>query len=225
MTFETREQVFERVAAMEKPICPHCKQKMSLWEVPPINFSDGLGWGEPFLFLCFNDECSMYVNGWDNIRDNYAHNASYRCINYPGTTNFECMPVFSPMGAKGQILDDDVLLQQEALKEATKRGFSMLADAYVAKDEEQAIRILFDGTEPASVRLKAAEMIGDIGTIDALEPIKNIKFGNQVIARMVEESVKKIHERTFTRECPFCAEIVKKRAKVCKHCDKDIAGK
>ena len=42
MALETREQVLERVVAMTKPACPHCDVEMSLWEVPPINFSDGL---------------------------------------------------------------------------------------------------------------------------------------------------------------------------------------
>ncbi|MCK5418660.1 MAG: zinc ribbon domain-containing protein, partial [Desulfobacterales bacterium] len=36
--------------------------------------------------------------------------------------------------------------------------------------------------------------------------------------------VSKIHQRYFTRECPFCAEIIKKRAKICKHCQKEVAG-
>jgi hypothetical protein len=40
----------------------------------------------------------------------------------------------------------------------------------------------------------------------------------------VDEAIAKIHARHFTRECPFCAEIIKQRAKVCKHCGKDVAG-
>jgi hypothetical protein len=62
------------------------------------------------------------------------------------------MPVFSDMGGKAQIVDDQVLAEEEALKEA----------------------------------------------------------------------IKKIHDRFFTRECPFCAEIIKKRAKICKHCQKEV---
>ena len=67
MTFETREEVLEKVLAMEKPGCPHCGQPMHLWEVPPITFSDGLGWGVPYLFVCFNDECPYYVRGWEHL--------------------------------------------------------------------------------------------------------------------------------------------------------------
>lgn len=224
MAFETREQVLEKVMAMEKPKCPHCNTEMNLWEVPPISFSDGLGWGVPYLFLCFNDDCSLYVDGWQNIEENFGQKASYRCMCYPGTEQFECMPVFSPVGATGQVIDDQVVLQQEILKEHIKKGFSILADAYVSKDGVTVLNLLLDTGQPARVRLKAAEMIGDIGELEAIEPIRNKKFGNEPIQKMVDEAVKKIHEKYFTRECPFCAEIIKKRANVCKHCGKEVAG-
>lgn len=224
MVIETREQVLERVLKMEKPRCPHCDQEMSLWEVPPISFSDGLGWGDPFLFVCFNDDCPSYVSGWDHIQETYAHNASYRCMNYPGTQNYEFMPVFSPQGAKGQVIDDMALAQEEALKEAVKRGFSVLATCYSEKDGPGVLRLLLDPTEPARVRKKAAEMLGDIGELEAIEPLRNLKTGNDLVDTEIGAAVGKIHERFFTRECPFCAEIIKQRAKVCKHCGKDVAG-
>jgi hypothetical protein len=224
MAFETREQVLERVMEMAKPRCPHCDVEMTLWEVPPINFSDGLGWGEPFLFVCFNEECPSYVNGWKHLEETYSHRASYRCMNYPGTDVFEFMPVFSPQGGTGQMIDDQVLIQQEALKEATKKGFSILATCFVEKDGPAILRLLLDPTEPARVRMKAAEMLGDIGELEVVEPLRSFKVGNDLIQEKVDESVAKIHARFFTRECPFCAEIIKQRAKTCKHCGKEVAG-
>ncbi|MBR9985048.1 MAG: zinc ribbon domain-containing protein, partial [Desulfosarcina sp.] len=77
---------------------------------------------------------------------------------------------------------------------------------------------------PLRVRMKAAEMIGDVGELEAIEPIRNLKFGNQRLQEQVDAAVGKIHKRFYTRECPFCAEIIKKRAKVCKHCAKEVAG-
>ncbi len=225
MAFETKEQVLEKILSQKKPLCPHCGMEMSIWEVPPFSFSDGLGWGTPYLFVCFNDECSLYVQGWENLEKHYAQKASYRCMNYPGTKQFECIPVFSQIGGTGQIIDDQVLAEQEILKEKIKKGFSILAGAYVSKDSVTVVRLLLDATEPQRVRLKAAEMVGDIGELEAIEPIKSARFGNEIIQKKVDESVKKIHERYFTRECPFCAEIIKKRAKVCKHCGKNVAGK
>jgi hypothetical protein len=224
MPIETKQQYLERVLEMEKPKCPHCDREMSLWEVPPVTFSDGLGWGEPYLFLCFNDECPLYVQGWDDLEQNYAQKASMRCFNYPGTENFECMPVFSPMGAKGQIIDDQVVAEQESLNTNIKKGFSILADCYVNKDEVTVMQLLSDPCEPMRVRIKAAEMIGDIGSVEAVEALRCMRAANQKLQDGIEGAVGKIHQRFFTRECPFCAEIIKKRAKICKHCGKDVAG-
>ncbi|UCG09491.1 MAG: zinc ribbon domain-containing protein [Desulfobacterales bacterium] len=224
MMFETKEQVLEKIMSQPKPKCPHCDQEMSIWEVPPFTFSDGLGWGVPYLYLCFNDDCPLYRQGWGHIEETYAHKASYRCMNYPGTGQFERIPVFSDMGGRGQIIDDQVVAEQEALKEAIKIGFNILAGCYVNKDGPEVLRILTDSTQPTRVRLKAAEMIGDIGELESIEPIRNLKFGNELLQNEVDHAVQKIHERFFTRECPFCAEIIKKRAKICKHCQKEIAG-
>ena len=225
MAFETKEQVLGKILSKEKPVCPHCSQEMSIWEVPPIQVGEGLGWGTPYLFICFNDACPLYEEGWNNMRENYGRNASYRCMCYPDKDSFECLPVFSPMGATGQIIDDQILSEREALKEATKAGFMSLAECYRDKDWKTILALLLDATQPDMVRLKAAEMIGDIGEVDAIEPIRNQKIGNQRLQNQVDDAIKKIHKRSFTRECLYCAEIIKKRAKVCKHCGKDVAGK
>jgi hypothetical protein len=145
-------------------------------------------------------------------------------MRYPGSNGYECLPVFSPEGASGQIINDEAVLKQEMLKEAIKKGFSILADSYTTKDGVTILRLLTDAVEPMRVRAKAAEMIGDIGTIDVVDPLRAFKFGNKILQEKVETAIKKIHERHFTRECPFCAEIIKQRAKVCKHCGKDVAG-
>ena len=81
-----------------------------------------------------------------------------------------------------------------------------------------------DPTQPVRVRVKAAEIVGDIGELDAIDPMRIHKFGNDVLQTRVNKTVKKIHERYFTRECPFCAEIIKKRASICKHCGREVGG-
>jgi ribosomal protein L37AE/L43A len=221
---KTKDEILEDMMSREKPVCPNCGKQMSIWEAPSMNFSDGLGWGSPYLYMCFNDECPLYVQGWDNMRENYSHHASYRCFTYPDAKNFECMPVFSPMGATGQVIDDEVVFQQEVLKEAIKKGFSILASCYVEKDDLTIVRILLDSTEPTRVRIKAAEMFGDICGADAVEAVRNARFGNEVLQKTVNGAIKKIYDRQFIRECPFCAEIIKSRAAICKHCGRDVAG-
>ena len=139
MAFETKEQVLEKILSQEKPRCPDCKKEMNLWEVPPITCGDGLGWDSPYLYVCFNDTCPIYVSGWDNLMENYAHRASYRCIKSPFGNNFEVMPVFSSVGGSGQIIDDQVMAEQEVLKEAIKKvplrtGEPVVMDVFRPRD-------------------------------------------------------------------------------------------
>ncbi len=223
MAFETKEELLKKYIEMDKPLCPDCQKEMSLWEVPPINFSDGLGWGTPYLFVCFNDECRSYKSGWEHLAETMETPASYRCYVEPGQSNFEYMPVFSPVGASGGKLDDEVLIQQEAKKELLKQTFSVLTDYYMAKDWDGILKILLDPQVPNRARLKAAEMVGELGDASAVEHLVNRKFPTPVLQEGVNEAVEQLHERNYTRECPYCAEIIKKRATLCKHCNKEVS--
>lgn len=222
MAFETKEQLLDKYIKMDKPCCPDCNTEMTLWEVPPINFSDGLGWGTPYLFVCFNDDCPSYKAGWNHLMDSMEAPASYRCYVEPGATNFEYMPVFSPIGATGSKLDDAALIEQEARKELTKQTFSILTDYYMSKDWDEILKILLDSGIPNRARVKAAEMVGELGDVEAVEHLVNHKFATPVLAKAVEDAVAQLHERHYTRECPYCAEIIKKRATLCKHCNKEV---
>lgn len=221
---ETKQDVLERILYQEKPVCPHCSREMDIWEIPPVAVGDGLGWDSPYLFVCFNDECPLYLSGWDNLMENYAQHASYRCIKSPNSEHFEMMPVFSAMGGQGQVVDEKVLADQEMLKESIKKGFSILTDCYLSKDSVTAMQLLLDPAEPVRVRVKAAEIIGDIGGIETIDLLTSHRFGHDRITEMAKAAVTKIHGRYFTRECPFCAEIIKQRAAICKHCGKEVAG-
>lgn len=221
MAFETKEELLQKYMEMDKPACPHCSAEMTLWEVPQIACGDGLGWGTPYLFVCFNDNCASYNKGWNHLQDSMEAIASYRCILEPGTTNFEYMPVFSSVGGKGQELNDAALLDQQVKKEAAKQGFSILTDHYIAHKWDEILKMLLDSQWPGKVRLKAADMVEELAEIEALEHLINHKFPS-VLQERVDEVVEKLHERLFTKECPFCAEIIKKRAKLCKHCNKEL---
>lgn len=222
MAFETKEELLEKYIKMDKPRCPHCDASMSLWEVPPINFSDGLGWGTPYLFVCFNDDCPSYKKGWEHLGETMEAPASYRCYNEPGQKNFEYMPVFSPVGAQGGILDDEVLIREEARKELMKKTFSVMTDYYMAKDWDEILKICLNPEIPPKARLKAAEMVGELGGVEAIEHLINHKFPTPVLQAGVQKAVAELHGRHYTRECPYCAEIIKKRATVCKHCNKEV---
>lgn len=223
MSIETKEEFLERLLAQEKPKCPHCAKEMSIWEVPPFTFSDGLGWGAPYVYVCFSDTCPVYVQGWEEMEDRYGHRTSCRCLRYPFDDNFELMPVFGETGGTQGVITEEVMDEQKRLEESIKTGFATLADCYVNKDFLKMLSMLSDHQEPLRVRIKAAEMLGDIcDTEEVVEPMRNITAHNQKMKEAMEEGINKILKRCFVRECPFCMEIIKRRANVCKHCGKDV---
>ena len=70
-------------------------------------------------------DISIHVNGtvhmfegfglpiWKDKEGNYVHHASYRCVCYPGTDQFEGMLVLSPVGGTGQIIDKPLIVNLE----------------------------------------------------------------------------------------------------------------
>ena len=222
MAILTREDVYNKMVKEDKPVCPHCGQKMVIWECPPVSFSDGLGWGTPFLYVCFNDNCPPFVEGWKNIMDNYATVASYRCTCDPMSGTIDSMAVYSREGGSGYVIDEEIRAREAAQKAAEKRGLEEINAYLEAGDGNAILKVLLsdDGVKP--VRLKAAEVIGEVGGLDAIEPIRNHAFENDSIKEKAEASIELIHKRNYTKECPFCAEIIKARAVVCKHCGKDL---
>lgn len=218
----TREDVYNKMVSEKRPVCPHCGQEMVIWECPPINFSDGLGWGTPYLYVCFNDNCPPFVEGWKNIMDNYATAASYRCICDPMSGGMDSMVVYSREGASAYVIDEEVKAREEALKVAKKKGLEDLDAFFEGGDAAAILKVLLSDETLPPVGLKAAEMIGQIGELNVIEPIRNHVFENDLVREKAEACIEMIHKRNYTKECPFCAEIIKARAIVCKHCGKDV---
>ena len=224
MAIVTREDVYNKMLTEERPRCPHCGLEMVIWECPPMTFSDGLGWGTPYLYACFNDDCPLYIDGWKHVYDHYANIASFRCICDPSSGKMDCMPVYSRDGGKGCIIDEELKAKEEARKAAEKEGLAKLEEYFASKDADAILGVLLDKDTLPPVAFRAAELIGEVGDLKVIDPIRNHDFKNDVVKQRAERSIASIHERNYTKECPFCAEIIKARALVCKHCGKDLPG-
>jgi len=82
--------------------CSHCGSRLRKWLVP-----EGATWSEEFFFVCFNDECSYYKEGWVWMKEQYNQKASYRYMINPTTGASSQIPVWSDSATRGMIVEDD----------------------------------------------------------------------------------------------------------------------
>ena len=83
------------------PTCPHCGSRLKKWLVP-----EGASWSEEFFFVCFNDDCSYYQEGWVWMKEQYAQHASYRHAVNPTTGSSWPLPVWSDAVTREMIVED-----------------------------------------------------------------------------------------------------------------------
>jgi hypothetical protein len=102
MNIETgRAQELEGKMGEEKVLCSHCNQTMDRW-APPSEAN----WDAEFHYVCFNDECPYYKNGWKWMMDNYNVRASYRNRTDPLSGRSSPLPVWSPAAHKDAIVKE-----------------------------------------------------------------------------------------------------------------------
>jgi hypothetical protein len=73
----------------EAPTCPHCQQVMEQMD------SRFLDWDSPFLWVCYNNDCSLFKKGWDHMMENFGQLVSYRCMIHPANGEKGVIPAFS----------------------------------------------------------------------------------------------------------------------------------
>jgi hypothetical protein len=84
------------------PTCPHCGSRLKKWLVPAE-----ATWSEEFFYVCFNDDCSYYKEGWVWMQEQYSQNASYRYTLNPATGASMQIPVWSATATREMIVEED----------------------------------------------------------------------------------------------------------------------
>ena len=87
----------------QHPVCPHCNQPLSAFELP-----DNTGWQGEFQLACFNDDCPYYVRGWEHMESNYAVKSSYLYRVDPTTGAPSPLAVWSADAIKDRIIEASI---------------------------------------------------------------------------------------------------------------------
>ena len=206
----------------EEHECPHCKSKLTLCHAPPIHVGDGLGWGSEYLFICLNDECSLFVNGWENIEHNFGHVGSYRHMKLPDSDESYNMMVAGRQAFTGSIVDPDEIRKANLRYQKEKEAIDKLDTCVADKDLEPVLYLLLDDNTSVQVKKKALELLPQLNDLACIEPLRNHDFRDSHIEQDVNMIIGGILAANFVKECPYCAELVKVRAKICKHCQKEL---
>jgi len=206
----------------EKHVCPHCKQELTLCHAPPIHVGDGLGWGSEYLFICLNNDCSLFANGWKYIENQYGHVGSYRYMEIPGSKESYNMMVAGRDAFTGSVVDVEEIKKQNKRYQQEKKAEAELPNCVEEGNLEPVMFLLLDEAAHIKVREKAASMLIPLNDTECIEPLRNHKFRNPSLEQEVNMAISAILAKNFLKECPYCAELIKARAKVCKHCQKEL---
>jgi len=76
------------------PNCPHCGRAMTAWDPPPDT-----GWAPGEMYLCLNDECAYFRNGFQTMMERYSVKASYRWLVNAHTGKGRPIAASKPPGA------------------------------------------------------------------------------------------------------------------------------
>jgi hypothetical protein len=84
----------------DKTICPYCGMRMKKWRTPSAST-----WASEYQFVCFNDACSYFVQGWQWMMEQMQVKASYRHCYNPENDSSGPLPVWSYEALKNEIIE------------------------------------------------------------------------------------------------------------------------
>ncbi len=202
--------------------CPHCSQKMSCCEAPPVHIGDGLGWGADVLFICLNDACSLFLNGWESIEEKYGHHASYRYMELPGGTEGNLMMVGNVDAFKASVIDPEELKRQNTRYQKEKKALEELKTCVAEQNIGPALYLVLDEAANIEDRKRAVSLLLQINDLSCVDAIRNHTFRDTSLEMACNQTIELLLQKNYQKECPSCGNLVKKQAKKCMHCKEEF---
>ena len=81
--------------------CPYCDSDLKKWRVPQNVFTE---WPNEFFYVCFNDECSYFVRGWEAMAEQ-GNFCTYRLRYDPLTDSCDPFPVTNKDMGRDSIIE------------------------------------------------------------------------------------------------------------------------
>ena len=206
----------------ENRTCPHCGNKLVLCNAPPMHVGDGLGWGSEYLFICLNNACPLFVGGWDYIANQYGHVGSYRYMELPNSKEHYTMMVAGKDAFTGSVVDVDELKKQNERYQEQKKALAELDTCVAEKNLQPVMTLLLDESAKIDDRKRAASLLPQLADLHCVDPLRNHKFRDESLHMAVNMALKQVLDANFVKECPYCSELIKAQAKVCKYCKRDL---
>ena len=187
----------------EIPVCPHCDQELSCCEAPPIHIGDGLGWGSEVLYICLNDDCSLFVNGWAQIEEQYGHSSSYRYMQLPGSKEANLMMVGSEDAFKGSIIDLEKVEAQNVRYQDEKKALAALDSAVETRNLEPVMHLILDEAAAIDGRKRAMSMLVALNDLSCIDPIRNHKFRDTSLESGCNIAIQQLLKANFKKARPI----------------------
>lgn len=206
----------------EKYFCPHCKKQLTCCNVPPFHVGDGLGWGSEYMYICLNNDCSLFVNGWKHIEEQYGHTSSYRYMQLPGEKKGTPMMVASKDAFCGCEVDVESVKRQNVRYMREKEALAQLDSCVAEKNLEPVMTLLLDEAAAIDARKRACEMLAELNDLACIDPLRSHVFRDPSLEHGANMAIIKILKAHYKKECPACAGVVKAQAKVCQYCQREL---
>ena len=122
----------------------------------------------------------------------------------------------------GSIVDPDQIKEEKKRSRESREAIAGLNTCGEEKNLEPVMYVLLDSHASLENKKKAAGLLTVIDNLDCIEPLRNHEFKDPYLEQIVNMAISAIMSSHFVKECPYCAELIKVRATVCKHCQKEL---